>query len=107
MDEDSVYKDLDKLGRDLSKTIMVDNSPLMFKYNHTNGLFIKTWKGDEKDIQLKGLARMLIDITDIGVADVRDIIKLIHKEYPFDKIKEMENPYRDVDLSLIWSNRKI
>ena len=39
-------KNLKLLGRDLSKTIIVDNCSQNFELNKENGIYIKTWVGD-------------------------------------------------------------
>jgi TFIIF-interacting CTD phosphatases, including NLI-interacting factor len=39
-------KDLGNLGRDLSKTIIVDNLAENFALQPDNGIFIKTWLND-------------------------------------------------------------
>lgn len=52
-------KDLSKLGRDLSKVIIVDNMPQNFKLQKDNGIFIKTFYGEDAD------DTALIDLTDI------------------------------------------
>lgn len=98
-EQDSHYKDLEKLGRDLSKTIIVDNSPHNFKYNEDNGLMIKTWKDDPTDEQLKSLGRLLIRIFRRNYSDVRKVIKVINEYLDNYTIKTKENPYDDIDLN--------
>lgn len=44
-------KDLSRLGRDLSKTVMVDYDSRIFPLHQKNG-FVSRWKGNKKD---KGL----------------------------------------------------
>lgn len=42
-------KDLSKLGRDLSKTLIVDNVRDNYKRQPENGILIKSWYDDPKD----------------------------------------------------------
>ncbi len=51
--EEGVYlKDLARLGRDLRKTIIVDNIADNFERQEENGIEIKTWVGDPTDREL-------------------------------------------------------
>ena len=52
-------KDLSKLGRDLSKVIIVDNIAENFRLQPDNGIFIKTWYEDPEDTALMELAPLL------------------------------------------------
>lgn len=99
LDESSHYKDLDKVGRDLTKTIIVDNTPHNYKYNKDNGLFIKTWMDDPRDVQLLGLAGMLKKLALLNVSDVRPIIKYINMELDKETIKTLRNPYEVIDIN--------
>ena len=56
-------KDLSKLGRDLSKTIIVDNLPQSFKFQRENGILINSFYGyNMNDRALFELKRILINI---------------------------------------------
>ena len=55
-------KDLSKLGRDLSKIIIVDNVAENFQMQPDNGIFIKSWFSDQKDTALSELAPLLKEI---------------------------------------------
>lgn len=51
--ENNVFlKHLNKLGRDLNKTIIIDNVKENFKRNPENGLQIKNFLGEENDTEL-------------------------------------------------------
>jgi CTD small phosphatase-like protein 2 len=54
-------KDITKIGRDISKTIIVDNMPQNFRLQKENGIFIKTFYGhDTEDTALFDLATILV-----------------------------------------------
>ena len=75
--EDGVYlKDLSRIGRDLSKTIIVDNIADNFERQDENGIEIKTWVGEPMDRELETLSIFLKGIVDASVKDVRPLIKL-------------------------------
>ena len=43
-------KDLQKISKDLSKTVIVDNVPESYSFQTENGLCIKSWyTGDDSD----------------------------------------------------------
>ena len=73
-------KDLSLLGRDLSKTIIIDNLKDNFKIQPDNGLFISTWRGDIFDTQLKDIGKILKDIVTYNIGDVRIMVQKIQKE---------------------------
>jgi CTD small phosphatase-like protein 2 len=66
-------KDLNVLGRDLSKTVLVDNSPHAFGYQIDNGIPIESWYDDPNDTELLKLADFLTNIE--NVSDVRPIVR--------------------------------
>ena len=55
-------KDLSKIGRDLSKVIIVDNVAENFQLQPDNGIFIKSWFDDKHDTALAELAPLLKEI---------------------------------------------
>ena len=74
-------KDLSRLGRDLSKVIIVDNMPQNFRLQKENGIFIKAfWGEDVNDTALYDLGLILEQIalkfTDVrkGIAFYKDDI---------------------------------
>jgi len=82
--EEGVYlKDLSKLGRDLRKTIIVDNIADNFGMHSENGIEIKTWVGDPADRELDSLAVFLKSIVEAQVKDVRPLIKLYRSQDSF------------------------
>ena len=71
-------KDLTKLGRDLSKIIIVDNMPQNFYLQKENGIFIKNYFGqDNEDKALIDLSPILLKIASKPNNDVRKELKKI------------------------------
>jgi Dullard-like phosphatase family protein len=70
--QNGVYmKDLSKLGRDLSKSIIIDNNAENFQLQPDNGIYIKTWHDDPHDIALKQLTRLMVRVIEEGEEDIR------------------------------------
>ena len=78
------------LGRDLSRTIIIDN--LAENFEHTtpdNGIWVESWYDDMDDNILDLLAPFLKEIVTSGL--VPDVRKLLTKEFKEDVI------YRNLD----------
>lgn len=66
-------KDLSVLGREMKKTILVDNSPYAYGYQTDNGVPIESWFDDNNDTELLKLATFLSKIE--CADDVRPFIR--------------------------------
>jgi len=93
-------KDLSKIGRDLSRTIIIDNLADNFKLQPNNGIPISTWIDDMKDTQLNDLGKILKNLIEKKPNDLRPIIK----KFKDDINKKMRNnmninPFKGVDIN--------
>ena len=74
-------KDLSKLGRDLSKIVIIDNRPQSFSLQKDNGIFIRSFHGEDKfDNVLIDLIPILKKIASNPYNDVRKEIKKMKDE---------------------------
>ncbi len=81
-------KDLSKLGRDLSKVVIVDNMPQNFRLQKENGIFIKAFWGE--------------DNYDTALYDLGIILEKIALEYK--DLRKGLNYYKDEILNKVSSN---
>ena len=86
-------KDISKLGRDLSKTIIIDNVWENFQLQPENGIFIKTWIDDNKDTSLIDLMPLLKDIVIKKVQDIRKTLRKFRDTLIRLYVKGDQNPY--------------
>jgi len=70
-------KDLSILGRSLSQTIIIDNSPLTFAFQPSNGIPCDNWFDDQMDQELSQLLPILQHLK--SADDVRDELSKIFK----------------------------
>lgn len=72
-------KDLTVLNRDLSRTVLVDNSPYAYGYQIDNGIPIESWFDDDNDTELLKLIGFLRCLH--AAPDVRPVIREHFKTY--------------------------
>jgi Dullard-like phosphatase family protein len=70
-------KDLGVLGRDLRRTLIIDNAPQAFAYHPANGLPIRSWYDDPEDRALPKLARRLLALAQLS--DVRPAVRVLSR----------------------------
>ena len=94
-------KDLSKIGRDLSRTLIVDNLPQSFKFQKENGILISSFYGEDnvEDKALIELQKILIKIYEENNDVRKSIIKykeeIIRKVSCLDLNKYRQNYYED------------
>lgn len=71
VDQVHIIKDLSNLGRDLGRTIILDNTQSNYAYQPENGLNIKSWFDDRADRELARLIPLLKYVAQSSCEDVR------------------------------------
>jgi len=74
-------KDLSRLGRDLEKTVIIDNMPDSFMLQPDNGIHIKNWYDDPEDKALLKLVQLLEELQ-ASRKGVPAILKQYKKQIP-------------------------
>jgi TFIIF-interacting CTD phosphatase-like protein len=70
-------KDLSMLGRDLSKTLIIDNLYESFISQPDNGILVKSWYDDMEDTELLTLLPFLRGLVEDEVSDIREVLRRI------------------------------
>ena len=70
-----LVKDLSLLGRDINRTIIIDNISDNFILQPENGIFISTLYDDMSDTFLEEISPLLIEIVERKVPDVRKALR--------------------------------
>ena len=94
-------KDLNKLGRDLNKVVIIDNLADNFKLQQNNGIQCGTWIEDMKDTQLMDIEIILKEIVKDDPEDLRVGIKKINGEIKKKIKKNILNPFKGLDVNKI------
>jgi CTD small phosphatase-like protein 2 len=63
------------LGRDINRTIIIDNISDNFILQPENGIFISTWYDDMSDTFLEEISPLLVEIVERKVPDVRKALR--------------------------------
>mmetsp|Transcript_11821 Transcript_11821/g.43215 ORF Transcript_11821/g.43215 Transcript_11821/m.43215 type:complete len:397 (+) Transcript_11821:201-1391(+) len=74
--EGNYVKDLSRLGRDLKKTIIVDNSPHSYVFHPDNAIPIGSFIDDKEDVELLDLLKYLSMLK-----DVEDVTSVLTEKY--------------------------
>lgn len=81
IEADDYVKDISRIGRDLSKMIIIDNMPQNFRLQKENGILIKTFYGeDPNDRALLELIPILTEMAKTPGKDLREALALYKDE---------------------------
>ena len=94
-------KDLSRIGRDISRMIIVDNIAENFQLQPENGIFIKSWFQDPQDTALLELAPLLTAIAQSKVSDVRVALKLFRQHMLEQMAKGNMNPTLNLSSNIL------
>eukprot|EP00826_Nyctotherus_ovalis_P058760 TRINITY_DN8105_c0_g1_i3.p1 TRINITY_DN8105_c0_g1~~TRINITY_DN8105_c0_g1_i3.p1 ORF type:complete len:103 (-),score=9.85 TRINITY_DN8105_c0_g1_i3:121-429(-) len=68
-------KDIQKLGRDNKRVVIVDSIVESFQLQPMNGIYVAPWKGESNDKELLNLLPLLKEIARQQVPDVRTALR--------------------------------
>jgi Dullard-like phosphatase family protein len=71
-------KDLSRLGRELNKTLIVDNSPHSFAFQPENAIHCDSWFDDQTDTELFDLVPILEGLADSSIMNIIDELEKLH-----------------------------
>mmetsp|Transcript_24147 Transcript_24147/g.56343 ORF Transcript_24147/g.56343 Transcript_24147/m.56343 type:complete len:371 (-) Transcript_24147:94-1206(-) len=86
--EGNYVKDLSLLDRDLSQSIIVDNSPSSYMFHPENAIDCSSFIDDPHDVELDQIGAFLA-----GIKDVRDVRRVCHRwrEWPHVDISDSQD----------------
>lgn len=97
--EGNYVKDLSLLNRDLSKTIIIDNSPSSYMFHPQNAIDCSSFVDDVRDRELDQISNFLAGIR--NVPDVRRVVRR-WREWP---VLDIEEAAKEDTEDLQWSPR--
>ncbi|OMJ93763.1 hypothetical protein SteCoe_3207 [Stentor coeruleus] len=77
--EDDI-KNLEYIGRDIDKTIIIDNFSKSFGKHSQNGIEIKSWTGDNNDNELFKLIKALSELPFVRDKKLQELISIINNK---------------------------
>lgn len=84
-------KDMAKLNRDLSKTIVIDWKPDCTKFHPENVMPVPRWRGNDDDVTLHHLSSFLLAIAQNNIEDVREVLTYYNQfDEPLEVFKEKQ-----------------
>jgi len=86
------------IGRDLSRSIIIDNIGSNFKLQPRNGIAISTWTGQPDDISLYNLIPVMRKLAVDEVKDVRDGLEKLSEEMEAFMSKGQEIVFENISL---------
>ena len=89
-----MVKDLSLLGRDLNRTIIIDNISDNFILQPENGIFISTWYDDMSDNFLEEISPLLIEVVEKKVPDVKKALR----SYRDQILRQISNGVREPQI---------
>ncbi|EAR88228.2 NLI interacting factor-like phosphatase (macronuclear) [Tetrahymena thermophila SB210] len=96
--QNTFIKDLSRIGRDLSKVIIIDNLAENFQFQPDNGIFIRAWTDDPTDTALAELLPLLKEIAVKKSLDVRVALKILKEQIQKNIEEGIEFPHLNLKL---------
>ena len=93
-------KDLSLLGRDINKTIIIDNISDNFILQPDNGIFISTWYDDMRDRFLDEITPLLCEIVEKKVPDVRRALRTYRDQV----LRQVSNGKTQPNIVFQWGD---
>jgi len=98
--EGTYIKDLNRLGRDLSKVIVVDNVAANFRLQTENGIMIRTWTGDQEDKAFDELMPVLLQIAKSEFKDLRVALASLKTQINKNLRLGLKDPLSNISLNM-------